>query len=360
MRAWVIAAVVVVVLAVAVLLLARTGNDEDPAQRSVAVARGTVERTAVAAGRIEPAYEITVRSPLGGLLGERLARLGDRVAVGDPLVEVRQEVNKLALIQARRSVEIAERGEEAASEYVQGRHLASYLMRLVFGRRELERMGEDARLGRRRAEESLEFLKSGKLMIGGEEVDTVVRAPVEGHVIELASSPGQRVIPVGAYQPATELATIADMDNLEFRGTVDEIDVGKLEQGMSAEIRVGALPGLTLKGTVEEVGLKARNVSNATVFDVRMTIDGHEGQVMRAGYSATAEIFIEKRADVLVVPERVVEFRDGEAIARLAGPDGSPVERKIELGLSDGLLVEVVEGLREGERVLERQYPRIK
>jgi HlyD family secretion protein len=330
------------------------------AQPPVTVQRDTIVKTAVATGRIEPEHEVTVRSQFSGLIGERFVKLGDTVQPGHPLVDVRQETTRLSIISARRAIESARLSEEAAEEFLRGEHLQSSLLRLMQGEKEIERMLARARLGRRQAEEQLEFLENGQLRIGDEVVDTIVRAPVGGCVIHLASTPGQRVVPVGSYQEPTKVAIIADMDHLEFRGSVDEIDVGKLHVGMRAEVRVGALPGVTLEGTVQEVGLKARVEDQATLFDVWLEIAGRHGQTIRAGYSATARIFIEQRENVLVLPERVVEFRDDEALVRVSGPGDTPVERKIEVGLSDGLLIEVVDGLAEGDLVLEREYEQIR
>jgi HlyD family secretion protein len=327
---------------------------EDESFPPVVVRRGTLVKTAVASGRIEPQYEVTVRSQFSGLVGERFASLGDYVDVGDPLVDVRREATALAMIQAQRSVEAAKRGEEAAREYTSGDHLAAYLMRLAFGSKQLERMGEEAELGRRQAEEQLEMLEAGKVRVGDEILDTIVRAPVAGHVIDLIATPGERVMPIGSFQAPTQMATIADMNRFEFRGTVDEIDVGKLESGMLAQISIGALPDVRIEGRVADVGLKAKTVANATMFDVWIDFTPPEDVVIRAGYSATAEILIDRRENVLVLPERVIDFRDGLAMVRTVAKDGAIREQRIEVGVSDGLTIEVRSGLAEGERVLER------
>lgn len=359
MKAWLIVLVVVLIVVVAASIVWLSGGETAPARPPVIVGRGTVERIAVASGRIEPAYEVEVRSQFSGLVAERFVDLGDRVEVDDPLVDVRQVVTKLSLIQAERAIEAAERGREAAKEFLNREHLASLATLLVLGDRQLERQAEQADLGVQQARETLEFLKTGKLRIGDDAVDTIVRAPVAGHVIDLVRADGQRVIPVGGFQPPTEIARIADMDHLEFRGTVDEIDVGSLTNGLPAETRIGALPGVLLKGHVHDVGRKAKIVNNATVFDVWITIESPTAEVTRAGYSATAEIFIARRENVLVLPERVIEYRDDQPFVRIPGEDGNPMEQAVTLGLGDGLVIEVTSGLQEGDRVLEREYPQM-
>ena len=333
---------------------------ETPEQRgSLRVVRGSVEATSLATGRIVPAYETAVRSPIAGVVAERLVGLGDEVEAGDPLVRIANEPTDWELLQAQRDIEAAQLTEEAAREYMDGEHLASWLTRLVYGTAQLDRIFRSADLARRKAEERLLYLRTGRLRAGQFEIDMMVRSPVAGRVIDLTVMPGQQVIPTGAYQPATEIAVIADMDRLEFRGTVNEIDVGRLRSGLGAQIRIGALPGTRLKGTVREVGLKAKELDHAVVFDVSLAVESQADDMIRAGYSATAHIRIEHRTDVLVLPERVVEFRQGGAFVRMFDSDGSVVEKPIVVGLSDGLVIEVVSGLAEGAVVLERQFPGI-
>jgi HlyD family secretion protein len=151
------------------------------------------------------------------------------------------------------------------------------------------------------------------------------------------------------------------MDTLVFRGTVDEIDVGHLKEGMEARIQVGALPECMLNGTLDEISLKGQLRNNATVFEVRISFERPENVVLRAGYSATANILIQKKDNILLVPERVIERKNGEAFVQvLKEPAGSGETRKIETGLSDGLMTEVISGLDEGQLVLERTYEEIK
>lgn len=117
---------------------------------------------------------------------------------------------------------------------------------------------------------------------------------------------------------------------------------------------LGALPGAVLSGTVLEIGLRARRQDNAALFDVRIAVTPDPAVPLRAGYSAVAEVELARAEDVLCVPERVLRFDGGRTFVRVPGADGRAVEREVELGLGDGLLVEVRSGLEEGQRVLER------
>ena len=123
---------------------------------------------------------------------------------------------------------------------------------------------------------------------------------------------------------------------------------------MTAKIRIGALPGALVEGTVREIALKATERNNAVVFDVLLDVKASAELTIRSGYSAVAEIALDRREAVLVIPERLVDFRGGKAYVQVPDPRRGRVEREIETGLGDGLTVEVVRGLEEGNEVLEK------
>lgn len=163
------------------------------------------------------------------------------------------------------------------------------------------------------------------------------------------------VVPLTSYQAGTALMSIAGMDELLFKGTVDEIDVGKMQEGMAAEIKIGALPDAVIYGEVSRISLKAKQEDNDTVFPVEITITDSNGVTLRAGYSANADIIIEHMENVITIPERVITMKDGKNLIEVPGDkSGSRVEKEIELGLSDAITVAVTEGLTEGDKVYER------
>jgi HlyD family secretion protein len=148
--------------------------------------------------------------------------------------------------------------------------------------------------------------------------------------------------------------TMADMGRLVFKGTVDEIDVGKLDTGQPVRFTVGAIPDKEVTGILRKISPKARKQDSATLFDVEADlVRAKDGPVLRAGYSTTARIAIARAESVLVIPERCVKYEGTDATVRIPGKDGKPEDRKITTGLSDGLTVEVKDGLAAGAKVLE-------
>jgi HlyD family secretion protein len=170
---------------------------------------------------------------------------------------------------------------------------------------------------------------------------------------------GDPVTPLTSYQEGTVLMKMANMDRLIFKGTVDEIDVGKMKEGMEVEIKVGALPNDTVRGILRKIWLKAEKKDNATVFPIEILIPNAKNTLLRAGYSANANIIIQKKTNVLTIPERVITFSNDSAFVNVAIPGRKEEKRFIKTGLSDAISIEVVSGLKEGDEVYEKPVKKI-
>ncbi len=170
---------------------------------------------------------------------------------------------------------------------------------------------------------------------------------------------GDPVTPLTSYQEGTVLMKMANMERLLFKGTVDEIDVGKLKEGLEAELKVGALPAEKIIGVLSKISLKAEKKENATVFPIEVTVPRTSNSRLRAGYSANANVIIQKKDSVLMIPERVVTFRNDSAFVSADLGEGKKEERFIRTGLSDAINIEVVAGLKEGDRVIEKPVKKI-
>lgn len=333
-----------------------TSSAEEAGARFVQVERGSISIEAVAVGRVEARFEVPVKASTSGVLTQSFVTLGQRVKKGDPLCEVRPVLTELQRLQAERALLGAREAQEGVEEMRAGETIAGRTMRFFQGGKSLDRMEKGALRARSDAEGQLELLLNGSAEIDGRTIDYVIRAPIDGHVITLDVEVGQPIIPSSSYGSGTVLVTLADLDHPVFRGTVDEIDVGRLREGMSAELTVGARPDEVLDAELTEISLKAQSVNNAVVFDVEMSVSPPEGFVMRSGYSAVARVSVEQAEDVLVLPERVLEFREGEAFALIEDDVAGQREVPVEVGLSDGMRIEVRAGLLDGASVLERRY----
>lgn len=340
-----------------VLGLVCASRKKNNTQRAtVKVERRNIVESALAIGSIEAKNEIAVKSKISGVVGKLFVEVGDFVQKGDPLLEVRPDPTPLELAEAKRNVEMVTLElENAKKEWERARELNR---RGLISQQEFENIQknfEEAELRHKMAKERLELIEKGKIQIAETAIETVIKAPISGYILERLVNVGDPVVPLTSYQAGTELLRMADMKALLFKGTVDEIDVGKIQEGMPAEIQIGALPGKTIQGHVTLISLKARKQENITVFPIEVTIDETNGTTLRAGFSATARVIIAKRDSVLALPERVVTFRNDSSFVRIPqGPKDSK-EVHIKTGLSDGIFIEVLEGLKEGQEVLEKE-----
>jgi len=153
--------------------------------------------------------------------------------------------------------------------------------------------------------------------------------------------------------------TLADMDSLIFKGTVDEIDVGKLSIGMPVEIKVGAIPGKSIPGRLMKISLKAKEENNTRMFPVEISIGDTKVAFLRAGYSANADIIIKQADSVLTIPERVVYTQGDSTYVEIPGPKGDRRKAFITTGLSDAVRIVVKSGLTLGQEVLEKPEKKI-
>lgn len=331
---------------------ARGNGDADV--KTVEVHRADVVDKALAVGRIEPLVEVDVKSQLAGVVRRRFAEVGDFVRRGEPLLEIQPNPTPLELVEARRQIELEEIQLENLAkrrQRMQALRESEYVSAEEY--EAVDREHAQARLQVQIAKERLALLEEGRVQTGGGRIETVIKSPIDGFILEKLVEIGDPVVPLTTFQEGTPLMTMAEMDELIFRGTVDEIDVGQLHEGMSAEIEIGALPDTRIPGTLAKISLKGREEENATKFPVEIAVGRSDGALLRAGYSANADIVIEQRDSVLVIPERVVRFEDGKAFVTVHLGGERSEEREIQTGLSDGIQVEVLEGLEEGEKVVE-------
>jgi HlyD family secretion protein len=212
---------------------------------------------------------------------------------------------------------------------------------------------QETQIQRQIAAERLSLMEEGRIDSGHGAIETVIRSPIDGYILEYDVEVGYPVVPLSTYQEGTVLIKMAEMKNLLFRGTVDEIDVGRLKEGMPVELKIGALPDAKIAGRLTRISLKAKTENNATVFPVEITLTDTNGATLRAGYSANANVIVERRDSVLMIPERVVTTKADTARVTVLLANGERQDRVVKLGLSDAINVEVLDGLAEGDRLVE-------
>ncbi|HTS89381.1 MAG TPA: efflux RND transporter periplasmic adaptor subunit [Gemmatimonadales bacterium] len=350
-------AVTGVIALIAVAALAATGalkSNKNEGPKAIPVTRGTLVDKALAVGTIEPRVEVSVKSTLGGVVRRQFAQVGDYVRRGEPLLEISPNPTPLALVELKRSIDLKEIALQNLQEDLERqRQLRNQDLISQADFEMAERKVAEARTELELARDRLALQQAGRLDSAGSRLESVVRAPIDGYVLDKSVEIGDPVTPLTDYQEGTVLMHLAAMRDLIFRGTVDEIDVGRLNPGMPVNIKIGALPDAVVKGRLEKIWLKATKQEQATVFPIEIRLTQVNGATLRAGYSANAEVIVARRDSVLMVPERVLGHRGDTSFVTMRAAGGKTEERQIKTGLSDAINIEVLAGLSAQDSVLE-------
>jgi HlyD family secretion protein len=341
------------------ILVLRGGDDEDAGPRQVVVEEGTIVEKALAMGEIVPRHEIEVKSKVSGIVARIFVEEGDKVVAGQPLLEVHPDPTPLEYAQAKRGAELRILTQtQRQADLERSSNLLQAGMASQAEHDRARELYDQAVVQRQMAEEELAILDQGRAVVAGRTVENIIKSPIAGSILDISVDVGDPVVPLTSYQPGTGLMSLADMDELLFEGTVDEIDVGKITEGMPVELKIGAFPDEMVPALLTRISLKSRKRDNATVFGVEINhFQVPEGMILRAGYSANADIIIQRAIDVPMLPERVFVFRDDSIFVRLpaADPESEPEERPIQVGMSDGINTEIKIGVALGDSVLDKE-----
>ena len=324
--------------------------------KTIVAETGSIIDKALAVGKIEPRQEVSVKSKLSGIIRKIYAEVGDTVSIGDPLFEIAPDPTPVELAEAKKQVQIFE--VTAKNSRREADRLKSLVGKNLVSATEYESQKakcDEDKLRLSLSREKLALLESGSTVVAGKKVESIIHSPIDGTILSRPVDVGDPITPLSSFQDGTELMTLAWMKDLLFKGSVDEIDVGKLRFDMPVEITIGALPGDTFTGRLTRVSPKARINEGATVFDVEVELDPlKEGIYLRAGYSATADVIIRKKENIILIPERLVKMSDSMSTVEIMDSLGAIATFDVETGLSDGLNIEIIKGVSEGDKIVQR------
>lgn len=355
-----IALTIIVIGSVLFFAIDGSANKEE-GYKTVQVERGTIIDKALAVGKIDPRQEISIKSKIPGIVRKIYVDIGDQVNMGDPLFDIAPDPTPIELTQAKREVEIRQVAYDNSKREMD--RMKTLFERDLASPQEFDNKQaecDDARLRLELAKETLSLIESGKSK-SSSTVNNIIKSPFTGTVLSKLVEEGDPIVPLTSYQAGTELMTLAKMDDLIFKGNVDEIDVGKLHEGMEAEIEIGAFSSQDkIVGVLKKISPKAHKEEGSTLFEVEIEITEAKGNFLRAGYSANADIIITKKENILVIPERLITTKDSAQFVEIQDTAAVITKREIQTGLSDGINIEIKDGLDEGEVVVERPPKEIK
>ncbi len=317
----------------------------------------TLRRTVVATGKVEPRDEVLIKPQISGIVAAVYKEAGQSIRQGDVIatVKVVPEMGQLSSAESRvstaeitlsqtrrehnRTAALHDKGVVSDEEFEQSRTA------LAKAREEL-----------RNARENMEIVKNGITQRYKELSNTQIRSTIDGMVLDVPIKVGNSVIQANTFNDGTTVATVADMTKMQFQGKIDETDVGKLHEGMPVKLTIGALQNVELDAELEYVAPKATEDNGVIMFEVKAAVRIPEDVFVRAGYSANASIMIQNREGVLALPESTVEFEGDKTYVYFLTSDPDADEqtferREVAVGLSDGIDIEITEGLIEGDRI---------
>lgn len=323
--------------------VAEVFQTEKPAVRDIVL-------KTVATGSIEPRQQIEIKPRVSGVLDELFVEAGDTVEQGQKLASIKIIPNMLSLNSAESALKSARISlTSAKAEFLRNKNLFE---KGVISETEFSRFDLANRLGQQElqaAQSNLQLIKSG--VSGAGKVSNIVASTVAGMVIEVPPKVGASVTEANNFNAGTTIASVADMNDMIFQGLVDESEVGKIEVGMELVIVIGAIDDKRFTGSLEYIAPKGTMVDGAIQFELRAALSLSKEDFVRAGYSANADIVLQRRDKVLSITEALLSFDKKTPYIEVEVAPQKFERRDIKLGLSDGIHVEVLEGVGEGDDI---------
>lgn len=317
----------------------------------------TIEKRAVATGKVEPRDEVLIKPQISGIISEIYKEAGEQVRQGEVIAKVKVIPEMATLNSAESRVNVARISlDQTRRDFDRVKELYGSG---VISKEEFETSQttlSKAEEEMQNAKDNLEIVQNGIASRNAELSNTQIRSTITGMILDVPVKVGNSVIQSNTFNDGTTIATVADMSNMQFQGNVDETDVGKLHEGMPVQLTIGALQNVELDARLEYVAPKSTESNGVILFEVKAAVEIPEGVFVRAGYSANASVVIRSREGVLTLPEGCVEFEEGKTYVQvLTGPEDAEEQtferREVKVGLSDGVNIEITEGVTADDKV---------
>ncbi|WP_373073850.1 efflux RND transporter periplasmic adaptor subunit [Zeaxanthinibacter enoshimensis] len=312
-----------------------------------------LEQKTVATGKVVPEDEIEIKPQISGILEKIYMNEGAEVKAGDLIATIKVVPNEQALNQAQGRVRNAEIAlANSKIEFDRNKKLfdKGVISNQAYNNLKLQYDQAVQELENARAD--YQIIRRGSAG-GSSSANTNIRATVDGTILEIPVEEGDQVIQSNNFNDGTTIATIADLGKMIFEGQVDEGEVGKLQLGMPLEISLGAIEDKKFDAKLRFIAPKGIEEAGAVQFKIEGDVNIEDDFMIRAGYSANASLVLERRDSVLVIPEALLQFdkKTDDPYVEVAVGDQKFERRDIEIGISDGVNVEVLSGLAESDKV---------
>lgn len=315
------------------------------------VAPNIINKT-VATGSVNPRKEIDITPKVSGIIEELYVEPGQMINQGDVIAKIKIIPNMLSLNNAESRLNRAELAlENSKRKFDRQKELYEDGVVPAAEYEQYELDYESAQEELSAAQSNLELIQEGQTKHSGTTTNTLVRSTIDGMVLDVPVEEGNSVIESNTFNAGTTISTIADMTEMIFEGKIDETEVGKISEGMPLILQIGAIEDITFDAVLEHISPKGIEENGAIQFEIKADVVLHNDQFIRAGYSANADIVLSKVDSVLALPESVIQFEDDTAFVEIETTPQVFERRIIELGLSDGINIEVVSGISEEDKI---------
>lgn len=357
-RALKIAIVAIVVAAVigTFFVLWKKSRPEITTYELVPATTQSIVKKTVATGKVDPRDEVKIVPQLSGIVSELLKEAGQKVKKGDIIARIKVIPDVSSLNNAENQVNNAELNLELATqdfERVKGLFENGVATKEEFQKSQNSYLAAQQALAS--ATNALDIVKNGVTEKYASYSNTQIRSTISGTILSVPVKVGNSVIQANTFNEGTTIASVADMNDMLFIGNIDETEVGRIKEGMNLNVTIGAIKDVVFPATLEYISPKSTEDNGAILFEIKAAVKIPDGQFVRAGYSANAEIILEQAENVLTVPEGVIEFEgDSTFVYVFKGMDGKNQQFEktaVSLGLSDGLNAEVKSGLDGSEQL---------
>ena len=318
-----------------------------------------IQKTTVITGKIEPRNEITVKPQISGIITDLYKEAGEMVQEGEVIAKVKVIPDMGQLSSAEARVRLADINlKQAQVDF--SREEALYKQKLVSAD-EYDKIKQTLKQAKEEvvaAQDALDGVRNGVSKSNASASSTLIRSTITGLILDVPVKVGNTVVLSNTFNDGTTIATVANMNDLIFRGNIDETEVGRLVEGMPMKITIGALQDLSFEANLEDVSPKAVESNGANQFEVKAAVHVMKSGKIRSGYSANAEIVLAKASKVLSIPESAIEFSGDSTFVYIVKGEGEKKtydRRAVTTGLSDGVSIEIKKGITDKKKVRASQ-----
>jgi len=305
-----------------------------------------------ATGSVVPRKEIEIKPVVSGIIDDLYVEEGEMVKKGDLIAKIRIIPNMINLNNAKSRIDVANINlKDAKRNY--DRQL-SLLEKGVIAKADFETYEtayNNAQEELETAQETLELIEEGQTKNAGGQTNTLVKSTIDGMILNMPVEVGYQVIEANNFNAGTTIATIADMSEMVFEGNIDETEVGKIKEGMPLILVIGAIEDVEFAAVLEHISPKGTEVNGAVQFEIKADVTLLNDQFIRAGYSANANIVLNKADSVLAISESLLIFENDTVYVEIETSPQVFEKRYIVTGLSDGINIEVIEGLSKDDKI---------